>query len=90
MRLLVADSDAASADVLAEALRRLGHAVRTAYSERQCLRLVSEFRPNVVLLFLDRGLARQLRELATVDATRLPKPVDVHTVVGLMHDALAR
>lgn len=90
MRLLVADSDADLADALAETLRRQGHAVRTAYSERQCLRLVSEFRPNVVVLFLDGGLARQLREVVTVDATRMQKPVDLHALVKLMHEALGR
>jgi DNA-binding response OmpR family regulator len=91
VRILVADSDAESADLLADVLRMQGHLVRTAYSERQSLRLVSEFRPNVVVLFLcDVGLARQIRsEAPTVNATRLQKPVDVHAVVGMIHKAVS-
>ena len=87
----MADSDAESADLLAEALRRHGYAVRTAYSQRQCLRLVSEFRPHLVVLFLPAAdLTTQLRsEVPVINAAGLEKPLDVKAIVRLMHDALA-
>lgn len=90
MKLLVADGDSDSADLLADALRTHGHAVRTAYREKQCLKLVGEFRPNLVLLFIpDATLARRLRkEVPVIDSEHLKKPVDLVSLMRLIRDAL--
>lgn len=64
-KLLVADADREAADVLAEALRRNGHAVRTCYSGNQCAVLARDFHPDLVLLCkgdIDAVAVRQLRE----------------------------
>lgn len=66
---LVVDDDEDSADLMAEVLRGLGHAVRTARDGRSALALAAELRPKIVLL--DIGLpgmdgyevARRIREL---------------------------
>lgn len=51
-KLLVVDENTDEADPLADALRKQGYLVRTAYSYRQCLKLIDEYRPDIVLDFL--------------------------------------
>ena len=61
-KILVADGEREAADVLAEALRLNGHAVRTCYSGKQCMMVAHEFRPDVVLLCktgIDAEVAKQ-------------------------------
>jgi DNA-binding response OmpR family regulator len=91
IRLLVADEDADAADLLADALRTHGYAVRAAYSEKQCLKLLGEFRPNLVLLLIPvAGFARQLRrEVPVLDHGQVPKPVDLLVLIRLIRAALS-
>lgn len=89
MRLLLADEDAEAADLLADALRTHGHAVRTAYRQEQCLKLAGEFRPNLILLFIpDAALAKRLRkEMPVIDSERLSKPVDLLELMRMIRHA---
>ncbi|MGH7138814.1 MAG: hypothetical protein ACREHD_23960 [Pirellulales bacterium] len=85
----MADEDAEAADLLADALRTHGHAVRTAYRAEQCLKLVGEFRPNLVMLFIpDAALTKQLRkEVSIIDSERLSKPVDLVALMRMIRGA---
>lgn len=91
MKLLVADKDSESADLLADALRRHGYVVRTAYREEQCVKLVGEFRPNLVLLYIaDAALAKQLRkEVPVIESERPSKPVDLVALMRTIRDSLS-
>lgn len=82
-KLLIADANINEADELADTLRKQGYFVRTAYSERQCLKLVDEFHPSVVLDFLRNA---QLGKKAVV--VRPKKPVDVRSLLRTVADAL--
>jgi CheY-like chemotaxis protein len=87
--LLVVDKDADAANELAEDLRSRGHAVRTAFSERQCSELVTGFRPNVVVLFMSvRGLAKELDgDVPIVNAARWKKPIDIQALLRRLREA---
>lgn len=89
-KLLVADEDVEAADVLADALRLNGHAARACYSDRQCLKLISEFRPDAVLLFIaGLEIARELRsEVPVIDGRRLRKPLDMLDLMCLVRQAV--
>jgi CheY-like chemotaxis protein len=71
LKVLVVDDNADSAETLSELLPIWGHEARIAYDGESALRLVGEFRPDVVLL--DIGLpgmdgfevARRIRQGAT-------------------------
>lgn len=92
MKLLVADEDSDAADILADALRTRGHAARTAYRKEQCLQIVGEFRPDLVLLFIaDALLARQLsKQVSVLDGERLGKPVDLVSLMRTIRDTQVR
>ena len=70
LRVLVVDDNRDAADTMAEVLRLLGCAVRTAYDGPQALALAAEFLPQLVLLDLDMPgmsgyeVARTLRSRA--------------------------
>jgi CheY-like chemotaxis protein len=88
-KLLVADENEDEADALAETLRKRGYTVRTAYSEGQCLSLVGEFRPSVVLLFLpDADLGRRVGgRVAVIGAGRMKKPLEMRGLLRMIRDA---
>ncbi|HVX10947.1 MAG TPA: response regulator [Pirellulales bacterium] len=84
-KLLVADGDSDTADVLADALRLAGHDAHACYSTGECLALVDDF--DAALVFLD-GLTVRLATNATViDASQLPRPVDMIAIMRLIQGA---
>ena len=63
LRILIADTDRQSADLLAESLRHVGQSPHVCYSESECLDLLAHVRPEVV--FLDvamQALCSEIRE----------------------------
>lgn len=94
-KILVADVDREAADVLAEALRLNRHAARACYSSNLCLKIIHEFRPDVVLLRragIDAQTARQLRAevpVITIGADGdVKEPVDMLALARLIRQAL--
>lgn len=90
-KLLVVDDNAGDADDLADVLRHHGHAVRTAYSTKQCLSLVDDFRPDAALLFLGGAdLVRRIgKKAAVIGPGQLKKPVKLRELLLAVSHAVA-
>jgi CheY-like chemotaxis protein len=76
-RIMIVDDNEDAAEILAEALKFVGHETQTAHDARSALKSVSKFAPEVILM--DIGLpgmdgyelARALRSMADLNSPRL-------------------
>ncbi len=84
-KLLVADGDSDTADVLADALRLVGHDAHACYSPGECLALASDF--DAALVFLHDIAGQLSSNVAVIDASGLPRPIDMIAIMRLIQGA---